>query len=510
MPTFGINPEYGFYMPNLSEVLEDNQTDLKNEYGDQLNLSDNSYFGMAAKVQAGREFKVWQQLQSVYYSQTKNGAEGIFLDEIAATQGVIRNGKTFGTGDVVIEVDKTSDDIAEIVIGTTFNTLAGTQYTSVTSRTMSDYVIGYKIEGATLTVGTYTLTVTNSNNLTSSITAALVSNSDADRLVFFNNLKAFFDSALPNDTATILINTEAGKVGFYVGFNLVLTDYLLSGTTSVFKLKQGVNRIGNRFSRSAVIAVEKGYFPLSSGNIKSILPTPTGYVSVTNIAQFFSGSDVETDSAFSIRTEQQSDAPNTGTKPAILAELLAIPEVVGADLDKVVSPTTGVVTVEPILFGGFPEDIARVLYNTQPVNNHYIGDISYSITTEDGKVEVIKFTYGTDLNLSVRISYKPLNGIPLTTNEKILMQEAIESINGSLSAGSAVFNGQLAGLVFDVNPKRFIKLIIEVKLETDNESLYTDEDYLPSAFVSPRPPAVIFSRELPRLAASRVEIVQVA
>ena len=495
--TFGINSEYGFYLPNYSEVLEDNQTDLKNTFGDQLNLSDNSYYGMAAKVQAGREFKVWQQLSAVYNSQTKNGAEGIFQDEMYGYQGVSRNGKTFGTGNVVVEVDKTSDDIAEIEIDTLFSTLAGTQYKAETSRTMSDYVTAYKIEGDTLSIGTYTFTVTNSDNITTTATYALISNDNADRLVFFNNLKTFFDNALPNDTAKILIDNTSTNYAFYVGFDLLSNEYLLSGTSSVFSLKQGTNRIGNRYSVSSVIAVEKGYFPLAAGNIKSILPTPTGYVSVTNISQFFSGSDVETDAAFSVRAEQQSDAPNSGTKPAILAELLALDEVVGADLDKVVDLQTGVVTVEPILFGGLTEEIAQVLYNTQPVNNQYIGDISYSVTTEDGKVEVIKFTRGVDLNMDVRVEYKPLNGIPLTDDEKEEIQSSLVDVNGNISVGGTVFNGQLSGAVFDVNPQRFIKLNVKVKLETDPETSYSTEDYVP------------LSRELPRIASERIEIIQV-
>lgn len=495
--TWGIGTEEGFYRPNLSEVIDDVGVDMKDTFGEVLNIGDNSRAGLLVKVQAGREFKVWQQLESVYTSQTKNGAEGGFLDELYAYQGVTRNGKTFGSGNTIVETDSTSSDLAEITIGTLFNSTTGIQYASETSRTMSDYVRGFKITGTTLQVGTYTLTVTNSANVTTAATYALVSNSDADRTTFFNNLKTFFDTALPDDTATTLVDTTVGNVSFYVGFSFVTPNYLLVGTTDVFKLKFGTLRIGNRFSVSSTLATEKGYNPLAANNIISMTPVPTGFVSVTNIENFFSGSDTETDAEFAVRAEAQSDAPTTSTRPAILAALLAIDTVVGASLDKVVDLGTGVVTVEPILFGGETAIIAQTLYNTQPINNQYIGDISYSILTEDGKTETIKFSRGVDLNMSVRVEYKPLNGIPLSTVEQEAIKISVEGVNSNVAVGGTVFNGQLAGAVFDITPQRFQQLVVKIKLETDPEGSYSTADYIPAA------------RELPRMDRTRVEIVQV-
>jgi hypothetical protein len=358
-------------------------------------------------------------------------------------------------------------------------------------------VKGYKIDGTSLVAGTYTFTVTNSDNLVTAATYALISNDDADRITFFNNLKTFFDTALPNDTANILIDTTAGSVSFYVGYTLTLGEYLLSGTAETFKLKFGVLRIGNRFSEHSVLATETGFNPLAANSINSMVPTPTGYVSVTNIEDFFSGADVETDAAFSVRAEQQADAPHSGTRPSILAALLAIDEVVGASLDKVVNLVTGLVTVEPIMFGGLTETIAQTLYDTQPINNQYIGDISYVVSTEDGKTETIQFSRGIDLNMSVRVEYKPLNGIPLSAGEQLDIQNSVESVNSNIPVGGTVFNGQLSGAVFDVNPQRFTQLTVKIKLESEPDSSYSTDDYVPDA------------SELPRLAASRVEIVQV-
>ena len=501
MPTpWGISSEWGFYRPNLTEIIESIQQDLKDYFGNEINVGDNSVAGILAKMQAGREFKSWQQLEATYNSQTLNGAEGEFLDELYAYQGIPRNAATFGTGAAIVETDSTSENIDEIVAGVTFSSIAGAQYVAETSRTMSDFVKGYKIEGGTLATGTYTFTVTNADNLISSATYALVSNDDADKLTFFNNLKSFFDLAIPNDTTNIIVNSTAGEVSFYVGFTPVVvdgeTEYVLVGTEETFKLKFGVNRIGNRFSEHSVLATETGYNPLAANNINSILPTPDGYVSVTNIENFFSGSDVETDAAYAVRATQQADAPHSGTRPSILAAILAIDEVVGASLDKNVD-SAGVVSVEPIIFGGETEEIAQVLYDTQPANNQYIGDISYTIATEDGKTEVIQFSRGTDLNMSVRVEYKPLNGIPLAASELLAIQNSVEAVNSNIPVGGTVFIGQLSGAVFDANPQRFTQLVVRVKEETDLSYPATPTDFTPDP------------SELPRLAAERVEIIQI-
>ena len=497
MPIFGISPEFGFYRPNLSELMEDTLQDLKDTFGNELNGGENSYTEKLTSVQAGREFKVWSQLEATYYSQTTNGAEGEFLDEQYAYQGIPRNAATFGTGNIIVETDLTSTDIAEIVVGTSFSTIAGGQYTAETSRTMSDFVKGYKIDGNTLVAGAYTFTVTNSDNvIATSSPLALVSNDDADRIIFFNNLKSFFDGTLPNDVSTILVNTTADEVSFYVGYTLAGGDYLLSGTEETFKLTFSALRIGNRFSEHSVIATDTGFNPLAPNNINSMTPTPTGFVSVTNIENFFSGSDVETDASYRVRALQQSDAPHSGTRPSILAAVLDIDEVVGASLVKVVDLITGLVTVEPVVFGGLTEDIAQVLYITQPINNQYIGDISYAVQTEDGKKETIQFSRGVDLPMSVRVQYKPLNGIPLAESERVALQNSVEAVNSNIPVGGTVFIGQLSGAVFDSNPQRFTQLIVEVKEEG---GVYPApiEDYTPA------------SSELPRLSASRVEIIQI-
>lgn len=496
-PTWGISAEHGWYTPNQLEVIEYTQQDLKDILGGELNLGDNSIAGMLAKVQAGREFKVWQQMSSVYFSQTKNGAEGQFVDEMYAYQGVIRNGAVVGSGKVLIETSSDAEDITPIVLDTTINTTTGLQYVAETTRNVSDYVKAYKITGISLTPAIYNFTITNKDNIVYTQQFTLFSNTDNDRTNFLTAIKGVFEVLFPDDIGSMFLDTTPNNVSLFIGFSYIDNEYILKGISEVFKLTFGINRIGNRYTEISCVGIEKGYNPVPPFSVTSIIPTPTGYQSATNVENFFSGSDIETDASFAVRAEQQSDAPNSSTRPAILADLLAIPDVVGASLDKQVSLTTGIVTVEPILFGGTTEDIAIVLYKTQPINNQYIGDITYTVQTEDGKTEDIKFSRGVDLNMSVRIEYKPQNGVPLSVTEKENIAQAIQDVNSVISVGGTVFNGQLSGSVFDTNPTRFSYMIVKVKLATEPDSSYSTQDYTP------------LGRELPVLSSDRVEIIQI-
>lgn len=500
MPKWGIGFDYGFYRPNNSEITEDLQTDMRNTFGGGLNIGDNSRAGMLIKVQANREFRMWQQLEAVYNSQTKNGAEGEFLDEMYQYQGEVRKGASFGTGNAIVETNKDAIDITPIIAGTTFNAIKGLQYISETARNVGDFVRGYKIDADTLQAGAYTFTITNSNSITKNETIILANNTDGGRNDFFHLVKVLFEQALPEETA-IIHEPTSGDTAFYVGFSGNVNEgYFLTGTEEIFKLKfqqnGGVLRIGNRYSEISTIASTKGYNPLASNEITSMLPTPQGFVSATNIKDFFSGSDVETDASFSVRVEQQADSPNSGTRPAIIAKVLAIPEVVGFSLNKTVDVFTGRVEVRPIVFGGASaKDIATALYLSQGINNQFFGSETYTVQTEDGKTEDIQFSYGTDLKMDLRVLYKPQNGIPLATTEQTAIKVSLENVNSVLTVGGTVFNGQLAGAVFDTNPVRFTEMSVSIRV-TSSGNPYLTDNYIP------------LSDELPTLDQSRIEIIQ--
>ncbi len=495
MADWGIT-EYGFYRPTLAELIVEGQNSMKAAMGGNWNVGDNSHSGMLIKAEAGAQSKVWQALESVYYSQTKAGAEGKFLDERYTYFGISRRGATAGSGDALVETDHTATDVTEVVAGSVFSGTNGVQYKSTDTVSVQSQVKAYKIEGDSLAIGNYTFKVTTLNGTVHEGTYALTANDNAARATFFNNLKSFFDSIFYTETSKVLIDITSSEFAFYVGFTLSGGAYNPTGMSDRFQLSFPSNRIGNRFTEVNATATQTGYKPLEVGGILGVLPTPLGYVSTTNLVAFNSGSEVESDAEFNVKGENRSDTPRSSTRPSIVGNMLKVNGVVAFALDKTVD-ASGKVTNTPIVLGGSTADIAEELYRTQPVNNTYSGTTSYTVTTADSKTEVIKFTRATEVNRSVRVQYSPVNGNTLTDAEVSSIKAAVEAVKNNINIGGKVFNGQLEGAVFSTNPKRFLNLVVMSKEDIEPDSAYTSNDYTP------------LPSQHPVLSADRVEVVRV-
>ncbi len=490
MATWGITSS-GFYCPTLQEVITYNLELRATELGIPT-PAENSLIGMQSKVTSLAEFKMWQQLQSTYLSQTKAGAEGIFKDEMYGFLGTIRKGATSSTGEVIVEVGEGASDTTSILKDSTVSSEDHT-YTTDTSVMVRDKVRAYKIQGVTLVAGTYGFSITNSSGTNTTGSFVLTSDSDADRKAFFDNLKTLFDTALPSDTASVFVDESvSGDYGFYVGFS---SNKLVTGTTNTFKLEfTSLTSIGNRYTEVSVTATETGSKVLAPYKIKDILPTPTDYKSVTNLTSFNSGTDVESDASYTYRAEQRSDSPQSSTRPAIISRMLGVADVRAFVLDKQIS-VGGVVTLTPIVLGGVTEDIATTLYQTQAGNNSYEGVISHAVATEDGSTETIRFTRAQELERSVRITYNPIDNTNLSDSEKTSILKAIDNLVGGTTIGETEFNSVIKGAVFNTNPKRFRTLSVETKNTTGGT--WSDQDFIPQP------------QQIPTLSSTRVEFVRV-
>ncbi len=477
MATWGLT-ENGFNRPTQAELIIDGQERMKGLFGANWNVDDNSRSGLLIKNDANSQSKVWQALESVYYSQTKAGAEGNFLDERYSYLGVKRRGATKGVGGVLVEVDSSSADVSEIVAGSLCTGTNGITYSTTTLSLVRDNLKAYKISDQTLSAGSYDFEVNTSSNGIHTTTAVLASNSLTDRVTFFNELKVFFDVAFPTQTNKILVNTVDGESALYVGFDLIGGGYIAEGMDSVFSLTFASTVIGNRFVEVQAEATEAGYNPLEKESITTLLPTPAGFVSVSNLEPFNSGQNVETDAEFSVKGEARSDTPRSSTKTAIVGAMLGVDGVISFVLNK--SLVDDYVVLTPVVIGGTDTDIATELERTQPANNHYSGTTSVTVTTKDGIPEEIRFTRASEINRNVRVSYSPVNGRALSATEIATIKTNIFEAGKNNYIGGRVFNGQLEGTVFSTNPNRFLSLTVETKFTTDPDSSYSTVDFTPN------------------------------
>ena len=115
-----------------------------------------------------------------------------------------------------------------------------------------------------------------------------------------------------SDSANIFIDTNTLYIG-YLSTDLV-NAVGLNAPTQIYSDKS----IGTKHSDINVTAVETGYNEVLVGDIVNVTPTLTfGYVGVTNLTEFFAGSEVETDAEYRDRFNSVLDEATAATRSAI-------------------------------------------------------------------------------------------------------------------------------------------------------------------------------------------------
>ena len=480
-----------FQRDTLADIILSIENDVKVAYNNpSFSIEDNENIGQLLKMFAGRENNIWQTIEQSYNVWRRNGAEGPFLDEIFALSGVFREAATAGSGDAVVETDSTAIDSTSVTIGTIFSGENGGQYAATSTQFISSRVTGYRVVGNNVALATYSLSVEDISTgtiYTQSFT--LASNTPTARLNFLTSLKSFLESVNPSETN---IQLDTTNLVLYWGFDAA---FELKGLEKTVKLLSTPS-LGNRYSLIECVNTETGFNPLGVGGIASISIPPLGYVSVTNISEFSSGTDVETDAAFIERARSVSDSTRSATRAAIIAGLLAnVDGIEKVKFNKVIN--LGAVNITPIIIGGEIADIAEELYRTQPINNVYSGDIQHTVDTEDEDQEVISFSRGTQQQLSVRVRYSTTNNTELRTEEKTLATNNLLDVSEEWQLGDKIFNFSLTSAVSaSTSYGRFSSLVVEVKKLEEPDTSYSSSDYQAAA------------TELPDLLATNITFVQ--
>lgn len=479
MATF--NPSTGtFTRQNTSQIIEQMEQEFQQAFNNpSFTVEDNENIGQLIKVHADRENRLQQTIEMIYDQTTFNGLEGSFLDNAYSLSGIFREPATAGSGDAVVQTDINASDTTPIATGTLFNGNNGVQYRSPATNLVSSRVTAYRLNATNMPLATYNFTITNRQTdevFTQSITLAQGTNTA--RLAFLNSLLTFLQTVNTGETN---LRVDVPTLTLYYGFN-VGNDLVGLAQTVNFSVTPN---LGNRYTLVECVATETGFNPLPARSIESMSILPTGYVSVTNISAFSSGTEIETDAAFIERASQLVDNPDASTRDAIVSGLLTrVQGVQTVRLNKAV--TGGIVSVNPIVIGGEIQDIANELYRTQPINNIYTGTISATVATLDDDTETISFTRGEVRNLNIRIRYVSVTNTPLTTTEQTTVNNALVALSESWNLGQTIFNATLAQTVFSsLSSGRLSRLIVETKETTQPDSSYSANDYIAASNVLP-------------------------
>ena len=139
-----------------------------------------------------------------------------------------------------------------------------------------------------------------------------------------------------------------------------------------------------------------------------------------------------------------------------------------------------------------------MLYEKQPVDAIFQGNISGTVATKDGGFEEIHFTRGSEVPLAIRIVYSTDSGNSLSTAEKDATTNSLINLSAKFSVGAVVFNAQLTGSCFNaVDINRYKNLEVFVKRVSEPDSSYSKDNFVPAI------------NELPTLTAANITFERV-
>lgn len=471
---------YGFEKPSYDEWLNLYKTHFKSKYGLSQDLATSSLVSDFLSVFAYQDIRIWESMEAVYNSQTLNGAEGIFLDEVLGRRGVFREGAKASSGIAIIKTLKTAPWTTAIPTSAVFTGNTETIYKPDSETQIRDRIYAMIIPLADFGASTsVTFNIVNStDNSNSSVTLNPQSGSFLTSLESFVKINGFV-----TDNDKIFINGST----LYIGF--ALTD--LENPIGVVSATQFYSnfKFGTKWSGIPVTAITKGFSPVAIGGMTTV--TPASYISgstlvsvqqVTNFSEFFSGSDTETDTEYRVKFNTTVDEALASTAPAIRSALLKLDGVTKVriyDNPTVVSEDSApALTFQTVILGGSTDEIAQTLYNTKPINTLAFGTVDTVIDTEDGGTEVVGFTPATQSNINIKIEYTPSNNKPLSPSEITSIKTNLINLAANFLIGTTVFNAQLQSAIFSgTNYGRFSNLAVLVKKIADSDELYTSDDY---------------------------------
>lgn len=482
----------GFNLPPMDDLVQETKKTFKSAFGEDFNTESNSVADKLIQIFNEREYQLWLLMGSVYYAQTMQGAEGIYLDDLLGKRGIYRLGKTRSTGTVVMTIDSS---VPYNMIYSAATYTIDTDYELSSDVQVAGNIVAQLIKGTDLSVGTYRLQIQNTTDQSvKTLSLNLTATSGQPLMTFFGQIKDFIvnNTILSNQDRIWIDSTEGAlHIGYDTNKNMVGLSSRVDFRTNPMA--------GTRSISMDVRSIEPGYISRDVHSVRSINPTPGGFVDIDNLSAFIDGSDVESDNEYRIRAATSINE-GKATRPAILAALLNKVEgiekvrIFNNNTDKTNSLGIPPYRFMTVCYGGGTAEISQVLYDTIAASNNTYGDTFYDITTEDDQVERIWHTKATARQLAIRVRYR---GRPLSVTEETAIANGLATaVNGTMIAGT-LYNVRLVGTVMSsTSPDRFTQVYVDIKNKGEPDSAYVNTDVTAGTtqVFSLEPEDVIFSQ----------------
>lgn len=478
MSNYGLK-DYGMIIPSYEDWREEYFDSARTTFGTDVNIGNSSVIGQFLSIFAYQDIYTWQGLMAVYNTQTLNGAEGIYLDEILSRRGVFRKTSAPGNGFAYIQTNTTGIWTYTIPVSTVFTASNGQTYQVSTATALRDRIAAYTLTKNQLSSIANSVTFYIVNATTGGLNTTTITTSSSTALT---DLAAFISAnIIQTETSKVFVSNNT----LYVGFDS--SDLVTPvGLNTAVKFYASVN-LGVKWSLIPVVATVDGTYQVFPGQITGINPSAPGQLSVGNFTEFYEGRDVETDAEYRARFNDVIDESNAATRPAIYK---AISDLEGVEKVRIYdnptindTPEAPAFTFNTVVLGGTLEDITTTLFEKKPINTLTSGTVSYNIALPDGGIEVIRYTPATEVDYSIKVRYNTVDGLQLTPEEQNIITSNLVNLSSSFDIGTKIFNVQLQSVIFSsITFGKLSYLEVQTKQTSQPDSYYSTSDIIPAFY----------------------------
>lgn len=480
MADYGVT-DYGFVRKPYDKIFSDLITTFQSKLGNDFDVSDGSINQQFLATYADALDLSWQAAQGVYSSQTIQGAEGIYLDDLLSQQGVFREGKTKGGGQVLLLSNLATTTVGQTI--SSFSTVSNTNniiYDVQDVVTIDGFGSTYSLAATQVaSATTYNIVIYNINSPSSSMfTWTTGGGTDIDDMLLA--LSQYINTVIPDLEYPAYYNTTTRIM--YVGYNQTtgLPAPLPSGELYV-NVTPAVGLIGNIIN---VEARTEGFYPIAIQSMLALSPTYTGYSGVINWQQLSSGTEVQTDAEYRLAYQQSDNTSIANTEDSIRTAILNLEgttacvvwenptfEYVYDYSDKLVCPPY---TYNVVVEGGNDDEIANTILVKMP-----LGVNQYGTTTVVVNDKTIRFTKAAKFPIALKIKYQTKDNTPLTEVQKNTLSDTYIELVNSLYIGDEIIATQFEAATYSVIPYNKVKSIVaEIKDLTISGGNYTSDSLI--------------------------------
>lgn len=470
---------YGFEREDYQTLLNKTKERFRAEFGVGIALDDENIAGQFAALLSKVQNDIHKLLESAISTQTLSGAEGIYLDDMFSRAGIFRRGKQAGTGEAVVEVNSLTPNNYSLLDTTKFKASNGKEYQPEADVLITTVVTGFKLSVSDLATNTeYTISIKNTTTGADEIYTLVSGEDDTAKLDFLNVLLSLVLGATTENSQICYISGNT----LYLGFENVNNTLVGLAETTEFQLSPTA---GLKYCAIPVICNDLGYFPVAAGEIKQISPSFTGFVSVTNIIPFYAGSEVETDSEYRTRYFTEIAAKAKTNRDGIASAILGLDGVTKVRIYD--NPTAlGQIEADPFTFntvvlGGTTADISQAIYDSKPINTSTSGTTSLTVNTLDGDVETIRHTKAVQVGIDLRIKYRTINRVPLSSIERQAILVTMTDYFTGLNIGDIIYNTKLVfNVLSSTGSSRISSVEVMVKRSSQSATLFAVQNLEPA------------------------------